>query len=616
MPGRSRKSRTAAAEDGLPDIALSSRQRQALRTALLTWYRRSHRDLPWRRSRDPYAIWISEIMLQQTRVDTVRDYYARFMARFPTISDLAEAPQADVLSLWSGLGYYARARNLHAAAGEIATRYGGQFPREAEAVHALPGIGPYTAGAIRSIAFGQRAPILDGNVTRVLSRLFAIPAGPEQAAAKRLYWRLAEELLPAELAAADADAPNDVGDFNQALMELGATVCTPHRPGCLLCPLSGDCEARARDQQELFPPPKATRPVPVLRAVTAILSPQPGPRDLAVPVLLVRRPGSGLWGGLWEPPSLWLSEATSDQPIRLQAMVELAGDRLVIDFAGSEPQRDNGLNCPIASTISMANYAVKCVVAPGIAQNEGCNRAVEIRVPEGSILNPRRPAAVSVRHLTQQAVAEVLLKAMAPLAPDRAAAGCQISFPTFAAGGFDDRPEKRDEATGEAPYYVISDIIGGGMGGNPVRDGISAVDTHGGNCAILSAEVVETLSPIRVLDTRLVPGSGGAGQHRGGLAMRRDYQFLSKRSIMGAYLQQTSALTSAWGLAGGGPGAPAAILLNPGTPRERKLKSKIYGLALEAGDVMRFQSSGGGGWGDPEARDPALMESDRGEGLA
>ena len=330
----------------------------------------------------------------------------------------------------------------------------------------------------------------------------------------------------------------------------------------------------------------------------------------------MRRSLAAMTPGRYEATLTIEDEATSDLPIRLQAVVELAGDRLTIDFSGSEPQRDNGLNCPIASTISMANYAVKCVVAPGIAQNEGCNRAVEIRVPEGSILNPRRPAAVSVRHLTQQAVAEVLLKAMAPLAPDRAAAGCQISFPTFAAGGFDDRPEKRDAETGEAPYYVISDIIGGGMGGNPLRDGISAVDTHGGNCAILSAEVVETLSPIRVLDTRLVPGSGGAGRHRGGLAMRRDYQFLSKRSIMGAYLQQTSALTSAWGLAGGGPGAPAAILLNPGTPRERKLKSKIYGLALEAGDVMRFQSSGGGGWGDPEARDPALMESDRGEGLA
>ena len=329
----------------------------------------------------------------------------------------------------------------------------------------------------------------------------------------------------------------------------------------------------------------------------------------------MRRSLSAMKPGRYEAALTIEDEATSDQPIRLQAMVELAGDRLVIDFAGSEPQRDNGLNCPIASTISMANYAVKCVVAPGIAQNEGCNRAVEIRVPEGSILNPRRPAAVSVRHLTQQAVAEVLLKAMAPLAPERAAAGCQISFPTFAAGGFDDRPEKRDEETGAAPYYVISDIIGGGMGGNPVRDGISAVDTHGGNCAILSAEVVETLSPIRVLDTRLVPGSGGAGQHRGGLAMRRDYQFLSKRSIMGAYLQQTSALTGAWGLAGGAPGAPAAIVLNPGTPQERKLKSKIYGLALQAGDVMRFQASGGGGWGDPAARDPALTETDRSEGL-
>ena len=329
----------------------------------------------------------------------------------------------------------------------------------------------------------------------------------------------------------------------------------------------------------------------------------------------MRRSLSAMKPGRYEATLAMEDEATSDALIHLRASVELSGDRLVIDFAGSEAQRDNGLNCPIASTISMANYAVKCILAPEIAQNEGCNRAVEIRVPEGSILNPRRPAAVSVRHLTQQAVAEVLLKAMAPLAPERAAAGTQISFPTFAAGGFDDRPERRDEETGEAPYYVISDIIGGGMGGNPVRDGISAVDTHGGNCAILSAEVIETLSPIRVLDTRLVPGSGGAGRHRGGLAMRRDYQFLSKRSIMGAYLQQTNAETAAWGLAGGAAGAPAAIALNPDTPRERKLKSKIYGLALEAGDVMRFQSSGGGGCGDPAMREPALAESDRDEGL-
>lgn len=272
--------------------------------------------MPWRRSRDPYAIWISEIMLQQTRVDTVRDYYARFMARFPTIEALASAPLDDVLALWSGLGYYARARNLHAAAGEVAIRYGGRFPRDAASVQALPGIGPYTAGAIRSIAFGERAPILDGNVTRVLSRLFAIPAGPEQTAARRLYWRLAEEILPAESSAGSdtAVAQNDVGDFNQALMELGATVCTPHRPSCLLCPLAASCEARARSQQELYPPPKAARPIPVVQAVSVILSPQPRPARLASPVLLLRRPASGLWGGLWEPPSLWLTEAVAGQP--------------------------------------------------------------------------------------------------------------------------------------------------------------------------------------------------------------------------------------------------------------------------------------------------------------
>lgn len=330
----------------------------------------------------------------------------------------------------------------------------------------------------------------------------------------------------------------------------------------------------------------------------------------------MRRSLEAMTPGRYEAELLMEDEASSDRPIRLHAAVTLEGGKLTVDLAGSDPQRDNALNNPVASTISMVNYAIKCIVAPSIAQNEGCNRPVEILVPEGTVLNPRRPAAVSVRHLTQQAVAEVLLKAMAPLAPGRAAAGCQISFPTFACGGFDDRPEKRDEDSGAAPYYVISDIIGGGMGGNATRDGISAVDTHGGNCAILSAEIVETLCPIRVLDTRLVPGSGGQGKHRGGLAMRRDYQFLSKRSIMGAYIQQTEPATQAWGLAGGGPGASASILLNPETPQERKLKSKIYGLALEAGDVMRFQSSGGGGWGKPAERDPALAEHDRSEGLA
>jgi N-methylhydantoinase B len=307
-------------------------------------------------------------------------------------------------------------------------------------------------------------------------------------------------------------------------------------------------------------------------------------------------------------------DATGEEPIRLQVAVEVKGGRLRIDFTGSSPQRDNALNNPIASTLSMVNYAVKCIVAPEIAQNEGCNRPVELVVPEGSILNPRRPAAVSVRHLTQQGVADVVLKAMAPLAPAHAAAGCQISFPTFAAGGFDDRPEKRLE-DGTAPYYVISDIVGGGMGGSAQGDGLDAIDTHGGNCAILSAEITETLSPVRVLETALVKGSGGAGRHRGGLAIRRDYQFLSDRSIMGAYVQQTREDTRPWGLEGGGKGAAAGITLNPGTAQERRLKSKIYGLQLRKGDVLRFQGAGGGGWGDPAERDPALKARDEAEGF-
>ena len=176
----------------------------------------------------------------------------------------------------------------------------------------------------------------------------------------------------------------------------------------------------------------------------------------------------------------------------------------------------------------MMNYAVKCILAPEIAQNEGCNRPVTLIVPEGTVLNPRRPAAVSVRHLTQQALADCVLKAMAPLAPGRASAGCQVSFPTFCAGGFDDRPEKRNGSNSAQPYYVISDIVGGGMGGHESGDGMDVVDTHGGNCALLSAEVMETLSPFRVTRSELVPGSGGAGQHRGGLGIIRDYEHLSR----------------------------------------------------------------------------------------
>jgi A/G-specific adenine glycosylase len=330
-----------------PDIELSEGERHEIRESLLAWYRSGHREMPWRRSRDPYAIWVSEIMLQQTRVDTVREPFARFMARFPTVNALADAPLADVLAEWSGLGYYARARNLHAAAGVIRDQHGGHFPVAADAVRALPGVGPYTAGAIRSIAFGQRAPILDGNVTRVLSRLFAIDLGPERAEGKRLYWRLAEELLPASgTRTADAEqagAPrNDVGDFNQALMELGAVVCTPGRPSCLMCPLSARCQARAQAAIERYPPPKLRSSVPIVQAVTVLISPAPRTDpDLAAmrrPVLLLRRPESGLWGGLWEPPTLWLdSDESGEASEGVDAgLLRLLQSRLGLRIAGTQ----------------------------------------------------------------------------------------------------------------------------------------------------------------------------------------------------------------------------------------------------------------------------------------
>jgi A/G-specific adenine glycosylase len=276
-----------------------------IREALIAWYRSGHRDLPWRRTGDPYAVWISEIMLQQTRVDTVKERFAAFMARFPTVEALAAAPLEQVLALWSGLGYYARARNLHAAAGEVVARHGGRIPDELEAVRALPGIGPYTAGAILSIAFGKRAPILDGNVIRVLSRLFTISELPEDSSAsRRRYWGLAEALLPAS--APSKKGENDAGDLNQALMELGATVCVPQRPVCLVCPLRGVCAARKAGEPERYPPKSAARSVPIVRALSLVLR-RPGGE-----LLLLRRPASGLWGGLWEPPTLPLLDGESE----------------------------------------------------------------------------------------------------------------------------------------------------------------------------------------------------------------------------------------------------------------------------------------------------------------
>lgn len=327
----------------------------------------------------------------------------------------------------------------------------------------------------------------------------------------------------------------------------------------------------------------------------------------------MRRAIEALPDGTREAEVLIEDDVTTDRPIRLHAKVTVAGDGLEVDLTGSDDQRANGLNCPEASTASMVAYAVKCIVAPDIVQNQGCVRPITIKTRPGSVLAPRRPAAVSVRHLTQQALADVVLKAMAPLNPGAAAAGCQTSFATFCAGGFDDR-RARAGGNGEAPYYVIADILGGGMGASDHSDGLDAVDTHGGNCALLSAEVMETLSPFRVRRCELVPGSGGAGRRRGGLATLRDYELLAERSILSGYVQQTRDDTAPWGFAGGGRGSKAAMIINPGSNREEVLPSKYVGRILEKGDVLRLVGAGGGGWGDPSERDPDLVERDRREG--
>ena len=257
-----------------------------LQRALLGWYGVHARDLPWRRTRDPYALWVSEVMLQQTRSSVVAGYWGRFLERFPTLPALAAAPLDDVLAAWRGLGYYARARNLKAAAEAVVERHGGTLPGSTDALRLLPGFGRYTTGAVASIAFGLPEPVVDGNVARVLSRLFAVSGVPGEPARERTLWMLAGRLVP-------ADRP---GDWNQALMELGATVCHAVRPGCLLCPLRSRCRALSSGTVSRFPAPRprpARRPLRLAAAVVL--------RNGRL--LLGRRPPRGLFGGLWELPS-------------------------------------------------------------------------------------------------------------------------------------------------------------------------------------------------------------------------------------------------------------------------------------------------------------------------
>ncbi|MBP1762356.1 MAG: A/G-specific adenine glycosylase [Firmicutes bacterium] len=253
---------------------------------LLGWYEEEKRDLPWRRSRDPYAIWISEIMLQQTRVETVREYYHRWMTRFPDIRSLAEADLDMVLKLWEGLGYYSRARNLHKAARLITDEMGGIFPTSYKQILALPGVGPYTAGAVASIAFGLPVPAVDGNVLRVMSRIFALPEIDQtsvQTAIKQLV--------------ADHFPPGREGDYTQALMELGALVCVPRRPLCDCCPLTGQCQAYEQNTQSLWPVIREKKPGKEIKRLVVVIK-------RGDEILMHQRPATGLLAGLWEFPGV------------------------------------------------------------------------------------------------------------------------------------------------------------------------------------------------------------------------------------------------------------------------------------------------------------------------
>jgi A/G-specific adenine glycosylase len=275
--------------------ALTAAQKQSLRRRLLAWYAKNARDLPWRRSRDPYRVWISEVMLQQTQVATVRDYFSRFVRALPDVRRLAAAEEQDVLRLWEGLGYYRRARQLHAAARKIVADHGGQFPQTLEELRELPGIGRYTAGAIASIAFDRRAPILEANTIRLLSRLIAYREDPLATAGQRALWQVAEEILPQKSAA----------QFNQALMELGSLVCTPSEPECDICPLSGVCAARTAGLQQKIPRPKPKQQYTEVREAAVVVRKNGR-------VLMRQCAANERWAGLWDFPRF---ELVSEGPL-------------------------------------------------------------------------------------------------------------------------------------------------------------------------------------------------------------------------------------------------------------------------------------------------------------
>ena len=277
-------------------------QKEKIQTRLLRWFEKNGRDLPWRKTRDPYAIWVSEIMLQQTQVATVIPYYQRFLKAFPTVHHIAITNLSNVLKVWEGLGYYSRARNLHKTARMIIDYFGGKIPDNLKDLLSLPGIGRSTAGAILSFAHNKEAPILDGNVKRVFSRLFAISG--RKGRRENILWEISESLVP----------KGRSNPFNQALMDLGSMLCTPKDPQCPRCPLRDLCQGRASGTPESYPPRAFKKPIPHRTAVSAVI-------EKNKRFLLNRRPPRGLLGGLWEFPN-WPMEGEKDSERYLKKKIK------------------------------------------------------------------------------------------------------------------------------------------------------------------------------------------------------------------------------------------------------------------------------------------------------
>ncbi|MFZ9024132.1 MAG: A/G-specific adenine glycosylase [Anaerohalosphaeraceae bacterium] len=322
---------------------------KSVRRNLLRWFHANARDLPWRRADDPYAVWVSEIMLQQTQVATVIDYYNRFMKRFPTVEKLSRAKQDSVLKMWEGLGYYSRGRNLHKAAKLIVSDYRGQLPNTVDRLQKIPGIGRYTAGAIASIAFNRPAPILDGNVIRVLCRLFCIDTNPKDTATKNHLWELAETLVHTK----------HPGDFNEALMELGAMVCTPQNPMCPTCPLRNQCRAKKHNRQHELPIKHKQAPLPHYTIVVGIV-------HKGSQVLIDKRKQNTLLGGLWEFPGGKKKKTES---------FKTAVAREVKEETGIEIEVGKRL-CIIKHTYShfkITLHAYRCEYTSGVIKPVGCD---------------------------------------------------------------------------------------------------------------------------------------------------------------------------------------------------------------------------------------------------